>query len=355
MRDKAMKKVSTIQIIDSLAEITRHNDREIIEKSLLKTLDELAVQQEFRLYKVIEKEPEIALGLLAFSVNGTIETGGFHTKKYIVPEYLNDSIATVIYQGCIEQIKNNEDDVTHYIYPAFDRKNDVFAILIQDCKETIDYDMPRFVHGLLKVYSNYLELIEQNQRDKLTQLLNRETLDKEITRILIRNNERPRRQSLKRERDPLGFWLGVIDIDHFKSVNDRFGHLFGDEVLILMAQQMKKDIRGDEDLIYRYGGEEFVILLQAYGLNEARGAFDRLRRNVEARELPQIGHVTISIGVVEVTNQESPINVIGCADQALYYAKEHGRNQVCTYETLMEQGLIEKIVDGSKEGDLEFF
>jgi diguanylate cyclase (GGDEF)-like protein len=350
-----MKKANTIQIIDSLAEITRHYDREIIEKSLLKTLDEFAVKQEFRLYKVIERDPEISLGLLAFSVNGTIETAGLHIKKHVIPEHLSSTIATVIGLGSLEQVTDKYGKVTHFIYPAFDRNNDVFAILIQECKATADYDTPRFVHGLLKVYSNYLELIEHNQRDKLTQLLNRETLDKEITRILIRNNESNRRGLLRRDRDPIGFWLGVVDIDYFKSVNDRFGHLFGDEVLILMARQMKKDIRGDEDLIYRYGGEEFVILLQAHGVVEAKGAFERLRKNIEAHELPQVGHVTISIGVVQVTNQEGSTNVIGCADQALYYAKDHGRNQVCVYESLMEQGLIEKSVDGQEEGEIEFF
>lgn len=350
-----MKKISTIQIIDSLAEITRHYDREIIEKSLLKTLNDFAVKQEFRLYKVIEKEPVISLGLLAFSVNDIIETAGVHTKKHAIQDSLVNSIATVISHGNVEHITDINGRVTHFIYPAFDHNNEVFAILIQECKEIPDYDTPRFVHGLLKVYSNYLELIEHNQRDKLTQLLNRETLDKEITRILIRNNECARRGLGRRERDPVGFWLGVVDIDHFKSVNDRFGHLFGDEVLILMARQMKKDIRGDEDLIYRYGGEEFVILLQATGLDEAKGAFERLRRNVAAHELPQIGHVSISIGVVQVTNQEGSISVIGCADQALYYAKEHGRNQVCIYETLMNQGLIMKTLDGQEAGDVEFF
>lgn len=350
-----MKQVSTIQIIDSLAEITRHHDREIIEKSLLKTLDELAVKQQFHLYKVFEKQPEIALGLLAYSLDGIIESGSLHTKKHTLSPLLSNGIATVIFQGSIEQVKNQHGIITHFIYPAFDRNNEVFAVLIQTCKETVDYEMQRFVHGLLRVYSNYLELIDQSQRDKLTQLLNRETLDKEITRILINNNDKLQRPVLRRDKDPLGYWLGVIDIDHFKLVNDRFGHLFGDEVLILMARQMKKDIRGDEDLIFRYGGEEFVIVLQAYGIDEAGSVFERLRRNIAAHELPQIGHITISIGIVQITHQQGPAAVISCADQALYYAKEHGRNRVCIYESLLEQGLIEKPGDEPDNGEVEFF
>ena len=350
-----MKKINSIQIIDSLAEITRHYDREIIEKSLLTTLTEMSVNQEFRLYKVIETKPNIALGLLAFSVNGVIGTAGIHTKKHFISEHLNSSIETAILSGCLEQVSDQNGKVTHFIYPASDRNNDIFAILIQECKESPDYDILRLVHGLLKVYSNYLELIETNQRDKLTQLLNRETLDREITRILIRNNETSRRRALRRERDPMGFWLGVIDIDHFKSVNDRYGHLFGDEVLILVARQMQKIIRGDEDLIYRYGGEEFVILLQARGLNAAKAAFERLRKNINDHKLPQVGSVSVSIGVVQITHQEGSSHIIDCADQALYYAKEHGRNQVCVYESLIEQGLIEKLPDVQGNGGVDFF
>ncbi|QPK63196.1 GGDEF domain-containing protein [Methylomonas sp. LL1] len=350
-----MKNISTLHIIDSLAEITRHYDPEIIEESLLKTLNELAVGQEFHLYKVISTKPVITVGLLAFSVNGVIKTTGTHAKQHVISEHLKNGIKAAVLSGGLEQVSDPSGKVTHLIYPALDHNNGAFAILIQECRESPDFDILRTAHGLLKVYSNYLELIEHYQRDKLTQLLNRETLDKEITRLLIKNNETNCRRLLRREKDPMGFWLGVIDIDFFKTVNDRYGHLFGDEVLILVARQMEKVIRGDEDLIYRYGGEEFVILLQACGLNAAKAAFDRLRHNIEGHELPQVGHVTVSIGVVQITSQEGSDNVIGCADQALYYAKEHGRNQVCIYESLIEQGLIEKTTNGREKGGVEFF
>ncbi|WP_404360099.1 GGDEF domain-containing protein [Methylotuvimicrobium sp. KM1] len=350
-----MNKISTIQIIDSLAEMTRHHDREIIEKSLLKTLDELTTGQEFRLYRVIEAKPKIVLGMLAYSVNSVIDTAGKYAKTHCIPEHLNAGIEATVSLSSLEQVLDKDGRVTHYIYPAIDHNNDVFAVLIQECKKTPDLDILRYAHGLLKVYANYLELIDNNERDKLTQLLNRETLDKELISILIRNNEKNCRRRIKREKNPLGFWLGVVDIDHFKAVNDRFGHLFGDEVLILVARQMKSDIRGDEDLIYRFGGEEFVILLQAYEMKEAKSVFERLRKNIENQEFPQLGHVTVSIGIMQVTNQDSPSEAIACADQALYYAKEHGRNQIRVYEELLEQGLIEKAPQSPESGDVEFF
>ena len=231
--------------------------------------------------------------------------------------------------------------------------------VVHVCGDSLEYDVSRFVYGLLKVYSNYLSLIEDNQRDKLTQLLNRDTMDREITRILLKNNGLHIAKAdgipFKRRRDSLMYWLGVLDIDHFKAVNDNFGHLFGDDVLILIARQMQKDIRGEKDLLYRFGGEEFVIILQASDIEEAQKAFDRLRTNIAQRNFPQIGKITVSIGMVQVANQAGSSEIIHQADQALYYVKEHGRNQVYSYEFLLENALIEQAVQNVNSSDIEFF
>ncbi|MDD1621392.1 MAG: GGDEF domain-containing protein [Methylococcaceae bacterium] len=355
-----MPTVTSIQIIDSLGEITRHRDREIIEKSLLKTLGELAPNQEFRLFRVFAKDVDgVALGLLAYSINGHVETSGFHTKRYELPEVIKLRVLNVIECKEVEQIVDANGKLSHVIYPTLDQHNEIFAILVHVCGEGYDFSLPRFVHGLLKVYSNYLSLIDDNQHDKLTQLLNRDTMEREITRILLINNERRAAMasisSFRRHTDSSTYWLCVLDIDHFKLVNDRFGHLFGDEVLILIARQMQHDIRGEEDLVYRYGGEEFVILLREQDLERAKKAFDRLRAKIERQNFPQVGAVTVSIGMVQITNQTGSGEVILQADQALFYAKEHGRNQVCCYEELIENALIQAPEQNVSGGDLEFF
>jgi diguanylate cyclase (GGDEF)-like protein len=134
-------------------------------------------------------------------------------------------------------------------------------------------------------------------------------------------------------------WLAVVDIDHFKMVNDRFGHLYGDEVLILVANILRSSFRS-HDRIFRFGGEEFVVLLRSTSLSTAHKVFNRFRKNVEDYYFPQVGQVTVSVGFVSAENG-SPVEVLGRADQALYFAKENGRNQVRYYDDLVAAGLLQ--------------
>ena len=93
-----------------------------------------------------------------------------------------------------------------------------------------------------------------------------------------------------------------------------------------------------EDLIFRYGGEEFIVVLKVPEKKDATSAFERFRCTVGAYDFPQVEQVTVSIGYVQITGNDFPLTVVGRADKALYYAKEHGRNCIFNYETLVEQG-----------------
>jgi diguanylate cyclase (GGDEF)-like protein len=150
------------------------------------------------------------------------------------------------------------------------------------------------------------------------------------------------------ESEPVQNWLAVVDIDHFKQVNDRFGHLYGDEVLILIANILRTSFRS-HDRIFRFGGEEFVVLLRNTTLSKAHKVFNRFRETVQEHHFPQVGSVTVSLGFVG-TSRGSPVEILGQADQALYYAKEHGRNQVRFYEDLIASGeLATKVANDDVE------
>src|SRR5205085_360480 len=146
-------------------------------------------------------------------------------------------------------------------------------------------------------------------------------------------------------------WLGVIDIDHFKRVNDTFGHLIGDEVLLLLATMMKVSFR-TYDKLFRFGGEEFVVLLKPTDSNNAHAAFERFRKDIEARNFPQVGRITVSIGYARIGPKDQPTVVIDRADEALYWAKEHGRNRTFNYETLIASGELKQ---KESKSDVEFF
>ncbi|MDH5649220.1 MAG: GGDEF domain-containing protein, partial [Gammaproteobacteria bacterium] len=150
----------------------------------------------------------------------------------------------------------------------------------------------------------------------------------------------------------LRFCLALVDVDRFKSVNDELGHLYGDEVLVHLSQIMNRSFRY-YDLVCRYGGEEFAILLRDVDLAQAMEVLERFRVTVENYHFPQVGNKTVSIGVVQVEPGEIMPAIIDKADKALYYSKTHGRNQMHAYEKLVASG--ELAPRESKSGDVELF
>ena len=146
-------------------------------------------------------------------------------------------------------------------------------------------------------------------------------------------------------------WLAVVDIDHFKRVNDEFGHLYGDEVLLLVANLLRTSFR-PQDGLFRFGGEEFVILLRATALEDAQMIFERFRNNIEQHHFPQVGQVTVSIGFDRIGLNATPVVILGHADMALYHAKTNGRNQVCYYEGLVSSGQLKSDISNDM---VEFF
>ncbi len=357
-----MKKIDSVHFVNALAELTSHNDREIIERSLLETLSEYHGAEEYWLYQVLTIQPELSLGLLAYAANGRIVISE-HAVKQQLPEQITQNVIETILGAKVAVVQPQDaSQDTYTIYPALDHNQEVFAILIERAHEIV-YESQRLAHGFLRVYANYLRLLELNRRDKLTGLLNRETLEQEITRIIILNNEcippgLPKEPEVEDEsrqhKGELKHWLGVLDIDHFKRINDTFGHVYGDEILILVSRLMEKSVRG-YDLIFRYGGEEFVILLKAFDRDDARNTFERIRTAVGHHNYAKVEQVTVSIGVIEIGHQTGPAEVIEHADEALYYAKTNGRDQVHFYEDLVAAGEIQPVAPKVESGGISFF
>ncbi len=218
-------------------------------------------------------------------------------------------------------------------------------ILAYDVDQADSVDHAEEISSLARMYGNQIKLLDYSELDTLTRLLNRKTFDETFDRLLTASSTDAPDDGFEDRRNGLDegtpAWLCVIDIDHFKRVNDSFGHLFGDEVLLRMGELMRKTFRGG-DRLFRFGGEEFVVILNAETEELASAAFNRFRTTVEAYEFPQVGKVTCSIGFTAVSGMDVPTDVVGRADEALYYAKEHGRNQVCCYERLIADGAIAK-------------
>jgi diguanylate cyclase (GGDEF)-like protein len=193
------------------------------------------------------------------------------------------------------------------------------------------------VFGILTILKNHLALLDYGEIDTLTGLLNRKTFEGQFEKLRRRLYDAKRRPNDRTSEEPS--WLGLVDIDHFKSINDSYGHLFGDEVLLLVSHIMKRSFRG-ADQLFRFGGEEFVILLEHATEPGAAIAFDRFREGVEKYEFPQVGRVTVSLGYTQVNAGDVPALCVERADAALYYIKSHGRNGVRNCESLLFNGEI---------------
>ena len=215
------------------------------------------------------------------------------------------------------------------------------------------------VNRVIHVYRNMHGMFRYGERDALTGLLNRKSFEESFYKTLMEDASRVADQAsgsvvelpLRREIPGDKFWLAMVDVDHFKQINDRHGHQIGDEVLILMARILKRAFRG-YDRIYRFGGEEFVVLLRSPDHDAAVHTLERFRLSLEKYDFPQIGHITASAGLSEIQADDSPSTAFERADRAVYFAKRNGRNRVCSYADLVKQGLLQL---DAKVGGVELF
>jgi len=166
------------------------------------------------------------------------------------------------------------------------------------------------------VFLNYDLLERLAITDELTGLYNRTKLDEFLQNELNRS-----------QRFGHTFGIVVLDIDHFKSINDNYGHQVGDEILMGMAQMIKEHLRSTDKAI-RWGGEEFIIIYLETSPDEVMQLAEGLRQKIEEHLFKTVGSVTASFGVTLYKNGDTIPSIIKRADKALYLAKESGRNCV---------------------------
>jgi len=211
---------------------------------------------------------------------------------------------------------------------------------------------------MAQIFGNFFTVINEGEYDTLTGLYNRRTFDAKLARMMaiqksIKHEKWMNKSDIeKRELEVQACaWLVTVDIDYFKRVNDQFGHVAGDEVLLRLSQKMKECFR-NTDLLFRFGGEEFVIILEPISYAKVWLALERFRKMVEDYQFPLVGSVTISTGFAGIKEQDYPVTILDYADKALYFAKEHGRNCIHSYEQLLDTG---QLVAPEIEGSIDLF
>ena len=203
-----------------------------------------------------------------------------------------------------------------------------------------------YLQFLFHFYCHQLQMLQGTYRDALTGLYNRRAFNEKMLQLL-----EPSDHHLRRTLTYSPTVYVMLDIDHFKSINESMGHLYGDEVLLLLAQQMTDSFR-ENDLLFRYGGEEFAMVLMDITVQQAQQSLLRFKEKIAAYNFPNVDQVTVSIGFTEFDKTLSMNELTNQANNALYYCKTTTRNAVHSYQELATKELI-PTVKTAKTPDLE--
>lgn len=240
--------------------------------------------------------------------NARISKSGVHEREFY-KEMWKTILSGEVYRNTLVNRKKNGD--MYYekktITPLKDDKGSVVGFISTGKDVTEETMLHQEIERIATI-------------DQLTGIYNRHKFEE----LFTLESERSRRF-----KQPLS--LILIDIDHFKSVNDTYGHDVGDNVLVRLAATVQKNTR-KIDVFARWGGEEFLVLCPGTDMDNVREFAEKLRAAVENDLFPVVGKITISMGVSLFNPEDSFSELFKRADQGLYYAKDHGRNQVGVFE-----------------------
>lgn len=336
---------SAPRLLDQIASLTAIRDMELIEFSLLKTLQGFLHPCSLSMVRLNNKgKPLMEIVYGSGKCQVTSEDVSLSEDFLMANNYLTEtntqSFSTTVPEGVLYVFT-----LTHTRYGRSHLQLTLAAELSK-----ADAHM---VNGVLQIYRNFVGVMQHAQTDQLTGLANRKTFEDCVARVheLIPTEAEP--VSIERRgKAPLQYWLVMVDIDHFKSVNDKFGHLYGDEVLVILAQLMQVSFR-DDDMIFRFGGEEFVLIIRCADLASCHTVLERFRMRVEHRVIPQVGNITVSMGATRMDSTTFSATIVDHADQALYYSKRNGRNQIAYFEDLVSKGLL--VIEKIQTDEISFF
>jgi len=333
--------------------LTSQRDSDSLDSSLANSFSKLLPQAQFHLYKrKLHNQAEQSDTFQLFKAIKPVSN--------ILLSWCNDLRLDSLDENIIESIETTtpveytDNDSFHLLIPIVNDLNSIALLHLID-SESFQHIKNDLI-SLTKIYENNLNILQDSENDTLTGLFNRRTFDRKLKKLLasqcLEHNEysgsQKRSQSVN-----ASAWLVIIDIDHFKKVNDEFGHVYGDEVLLRLSQIMQESFRST-DLLFRFGGEEFVVILEPISAEMAFNALERFRLTVAEFTFPLVGHVTISLGYSKISENDFPPTVLENADKALYYSKENGRNASHQYETLVDQKKLaeSKLAD---KGEIDLF
>ena len=346
-------------LVNHLIQLTQNRDRDRINRALVNGLVEMLQPVHLTLYGVaLEAGKRLWLPLIQH--DSASDQSVFIDPLWVQLNQLQALQEVPRRQECLESLEpvviageTVEHHCTTY-YPLFDDfREDSGGVVEILSEKPLSADSLQTIEHMLSVYRNMFGMLDYSECDALTGLLNRKSFDDALFRVMPTEAvPTPAAPVLeRRDQSKSAYWMGMVDVDHFKQVNDVHGHSIGDEVLLLVGRTLRTSLRS-LDRVFRFGGEEFVILIRCSDESGALHVMEQLRQKMETTPFPRVGRVTISIGMTAVRFNDSPTSVSERADLAVYYAKQNGRNQVRNFDELERQGLLQI---EEKVGGIELF
>lgn len=355
-------------LTEHIIKLTDHRDRSHLELTLAKALIDLLRIDRVVVAKVISAEGvKRWLDLVAMDVRG----GGkvvdpLRVEFHALPTFEDqrDRWRCLQTRELLEVAWAGEEGPRISYVPLFAENGDDDEGVVEiHSGGALDIGPLEVVRDLLRVYRNMYTLLAYSDRDALTGLLNRKSLDdtfySAVLDELAEGEEGAARGVAapvlagqeRRHRVPPNYWLGTISVDNFGDINDKSGHLIAEEVLILVARIVNNTFR-TYDRLYRLGGEQFAVLMHCPDEALVVAAFERFRANMEKFNFPQVGRVTACAGFTRVSAEDSPSTALERAERAVDYAQNHGRNKVVSHPELVRKGYFG---DAPKIGAVDLF
>jgi diguanylate cyclase (GGDEF)-like protein len=209
----------------------------------------------------------------------------------------------------------------------------VMGVVVFIIEDRLSLEKARTVLQLLLSNVSYVVFLSVMEKFKYIfferSLLNKMAYTDYLTNLPNRRSiERTIDEQLQQSASSHQLWVVIFDIDHFKHINDVYGHQVGDTVLQQLAELVKRDL-SEHEVVGRWGGEEFIFVINNMDYTEMRKRIERLKHEIESHVFPVVSHVTASFGATLCFSEDTTRDILKRADDALYAAKRNGRNQIC--------------------------
>lgn len=345
-------------LTEHLIKLTDHRDRELLELTLAKALLDLVPIDRVVMSRVISEEGEKRwLDLVTLDARGGGKVADplrIDFQKLVPLKDARERFRCIETHSKVELAWAGEEGPRITCFPLFpDSATEDEGVIEIHSGAVLGKAALESIGQLHHIYRNMFRLLAYSDRDPLTGLLNRKSLDDAFYSAVLEEMDAVAEQQgakeavveagkERRHRVPPNYWLGTVVIDKFHLLSDMHGHLIMEEVTLLVARIMNNTFR-THDRIYRFGGEQFAVLFHCPEEALALSAFERMRANAEKFNFPQVGRVTISGGFTRILSDDSPSMALERAEQAVDFAQKNGTNKVCSHMDLVRRGLFGEV------------